>query len=230
MSIQSSFTQPLSLVGILATQHPLVKKGVAVGETKKIINASQKTFDNMYYKSVVGASVDMTPSDLEKERELARVASKDLVEAKQKLAELQPTEKHKMEAITSAQIMGSEMSDIEDFIDAETVKAVVDFSESQECKSESVNLIGKMFGFSGDFAAMNETNQQKLLVSFKNNFRSQEGLIPSFINVMAYLKSNTIEELYSLYADCFLNPKPGCMSERIVRNCRGEAFISMGTK
>ena len=44
------------------------------------------------------------------------------------------------------------------------------------------------------------------------------------------LRSNTIEELYSLYADCFLNPKPGCMSERIVRHAHGEAFISMGTK
>ena len=44
------------------------------------------------------------------------------------------------------------------------------------------------------------------------------------------LRPNTIEELYASYADCFLNPKPGCMSERIVRNCRGEAFISMGTK
>lgn len=60
---------------------------------------------------------------------------------------------------------------IEEFIDADTVKAVADFSESQDCKSESVNLIGKMFGFSGDFAEMNEANQQKLLVSFKNNLQ-----------------------------------------------------------
>ena len=44
------------------------------------------------------------------------------------------------------------------------------------------------------------------------------------------LRPNTIEELYASYADCFINPKPGCMSERIVRNCRGEAFISMRTK
>lgn len=41
------------------------------------------------------------------------------------------------------------------------------------------------------------------------------------------LRPNTIEELYASYADCFLNPKPHCMSERIVRNGHGEAFISM---
>lgn len=44
------------------------------------------------------------------------------------------------------------------------------------------------------------------------------------------LRPDSISELYSLYADCFLNPKPGCMSERIVRHAHGEAFISMGTK
>jgi hypothetical protein len=41
------------------------------------------------------------------------------------------------------------------------------------------------------------------------------------------LRPNTIEELYASYADCFINPKPGCMSERIVRHAHGEAFISM---
>ena len=41
------------------------------------------------------------------------------------------------------------------------------------------------------------------------------------------LRPNTIEELHASYADCFLNPKPHCMSERIVRNGHGEAFISM---
>ena len=41
------------------------------------------------------------------------------------------------------------------------------------------------------------------------------------------LRHNTIEELHASYADCFLNPKPDCMSERIVRNGHGEAFISM---
>ena len=41
------------------------------------------------------------------------------------------------------------------------------------------------------------------------------------------LRPNTIKELYALYADCFINPKPGCMSERIVRHTHGEAFISM---
>ena len=41
------------------------------------------------------------------------------------------------------------------------------------------------------------------------------------------LRPNTIEELHASYADCFLNPKPDCMSERIVRNGHGEAFISM---
>ena len=41
------------------------------------------------------------------------------------------------------------------------------------------------------------------------------------------LRPNTIEELHASYADCFLNPKPHCMSERIVRNSHGEAFISM---
>lgn len=41
------------------------------------------------------------------------------------------------------------------------------------------------------------------------------------------LRPSTTEELYASYADCFLNPKPGCMSERIVRNCHCEAFISM---
>ena len=41
------------------------------------------------------------------------------------------------------------------------------------------------------------------------------------------IRPNTIEELYASYADCFLNPKPDCMSERIVRNGHGEAFISM---
>jgi hypothetical protein len=41
------------------------------------------------------------------------------------------------------------------------------------------------------------------------------------------LRPNTIEELYASYADSFLNPKPSCMSERIVRHAHGEAFISM---
>lgn len=41
------------------------------------------------------------------------------------------------------------------------------------------------------------------------------------------LRPNTIEELHASYADCFLNPKPDYMSERIVRNGHGEAFISM---
>ena len=41
------------------------------------------------------------------------------------------------------------------------------------------------------------------------------------------LRPNTIEELHASYADCFLNPQPDCMSERIVRNGHGEAFISM---
>lgn len=41
------------------------------------------------------------------------------------------------------------------------------------------------------------------------------------------LHPHTTEELYTSYANCFLSPKPDCMSERIVRNGHGEAFISM---
>ena len=60
---------------------------------------------------------------------------------------------------------------IEDFIDSDKVNAVNDFSESQVFKNEHVNLIASMFGFSGDFANIDESEQQKLIVSFKNNLQ-----------------------------------------------------------
>lgn len=60
---------------------------------------------------------------------------------------------------------------INDFIDADIIDAVKDFSSSQENLSTAIDLIGKMFGFSGNFSEMDEENQKKLLKSFKNNLQ-----------------------------------------------------------
>lgn len=60
---------------------------------------------------------------------------------------------------------------IEEFIDSDTVKAVADFSESQECNKNSVDLIGKMFGYAKDFSDLNNDDEKKLIVSFKNNLQ-----------------------------------------------------------
>ena len=44
------------------------------------------------------------------------------------------------------------------------------------------------------------------------------------------IRPKSIEELYTSYADCYLNPKPDCRNARMLRHAHGEAFISMGTK
>ena len=59
---------------------------------------------------------------------------------------------------------------IEEFADTKSIQALEQFSGMPNSDAETVNLIAKMFGFSGDFADfINGGEENKLLASFKHN-------------------------------------------------------------
>ncbi len=58
-----------------------------------------------------------------------------------------------------------------EFIDSKTISAILDFTETDQNNSDSVNLIAQMFGFSGDFSTLSEQEISKLTESFKKNLQ-----------------------------------------------------------
>lgn len=90
MSIQQSITQPLSLLGILATQHPIIKKGQEIGSTQARLATLQKAQPQIkdYYNKAETAEEKATIGK-------ARIAGAEKQTAEyQKLAELTGKEKN----------------------------------------------------------------------------------------------------------------------------------------
>ena len=63
----------------------------------------------------------------------------------------------------------TKQSFISEFLDNETIIALDSFLKSESDFNKSVNVIANTFGYSKDFASMNEESISKLLISFKNN-------------------------------------------------------------
>ena len=53
---------------------------------------------------------------------------------------------------------------LSDFINLETIQAIQNFTETSENDQKSVDLIAKMFGFTGEFFLQNQDGQDKTLV------------------------------------------------------------------
>ena len=60
---------------------------------------------------------------------------------------------------------------LSDFINLETIQAIQNFTETSENDQKSVNLIAKMFGFTGEFFLQNQEFYDKLTESFTKNLK-----------------------------------------------------------
>lgn len=97
MSIQQSITQPLSLLGILATQHPIIKKGQEIGSTQARLATLQKAQPQIkdYYNQATTAEEKASIGK-------ARIAGAEKQTAEyQKLAELTGQEKNVENYVTA---------------------------------------------------------------------------------------------------------------------------------
>ena len=60
---------------------------------------------------------------------------------------------------------------LSDFINLETIQAIQNFTETSENDQKSVDLIAKMFGFTGKFSLQNQEFYDKLTESFTKNLK-----------------------------------------------------------
>ena len=60
---------------------------------------------------------------------------------------------------------------IQEFVDADTVKAVEDFANNTNNINGNADKIAIMFGYSGSFTSASEDDQKKQVTSFKNNLK-----------------------------------------------------------
>ena len=60
---------------------------------------------------------------------------------------------------------------LSDFINLETIQAIQNFTETSENDQKSVDLIAKMFGFTGEFSLQNQEFYDKLTESFTKNLK-----------------------------------------------------------
>ena len=60
---------------------------------------------------------------------------------------------------------------LSDFINLETIQAIQNFTETSENDQKSVDLIAKMFGFTGEFFLQNQEFYDKLTESFTKNLK-----------------------------------------------------------
>lgn len=65
--------------------------------------------------------------------------------------------------------MNNENEFIKEFINQETINSLEIFLKNEEDFEESADIIAKAFGFTKNFSQMNDSDIQKLVISFKNN-------------------------------------------------------------
>ena len=90
MSIQSSITQPLSLMGLLATQAPIVKKGSQLGTLKKQLPLLQKASDESFEKLMDTDPTRVEDWELAATEETAKATAEEVVETAKQIRQLQP--------------------------------------------------------------------------------------------------------------------------------------------
>ena len=77
---------------------------------------------------------------------------------------------------------------LSDFINLETIQAIQNFTETSENDQKSVDLIAKMFGFTGEFFLQNQEFYNKLTESFTKNIFSKIGSLPSLPAIKRFSK------------------------------------------
>lgn len=67
--------------------------------------------------------------------------------------------------------MSTENEFIKEFLDSETINSLKFFLDKNEGFESSADVIAKAFGFEENFSKINDSDVQKLVVSFKNNLK-----------------------------------------------------------
>ena len=94
MSIQSSITQPLSLMGLLATQTSIVKEGQAIAKADKRYQLAKEAADTAYNEIELSPRKYDDSKSVEARIQVAESSATAKSEAAAELRKLKPTEKN----------------------------------------------------------------------------------------------------------------------------------------